>query len=105
MTAYSGLDGTGAQFPRETYPEGGDQHQRQFPEADFDFGGSTDPPNSLLARSLRLVLGDVTRSGMPDGGDNPHARRLRGATIKRYETIQTYRYTNKQMDITWHWVC
>ena len=89
MLAHKGSAGAESSIP---YPEHGDHDSANFPEADFGYGDSPSN-NSLLARSLRLVLGDVARDEMP-GSDNLHARQLKGVLMHRYRDTNTQSYTN-----------
>ena len=74
MTVYAGANYTNPRISRKKYPEEGDHFGTNFPETEFDFDATNHPQKSLLARSLRLVLGAVGRSEIP----SPRTRRLRG---------------------------
>ena len=73
---------------------GADHYHTNVPETEFDFDVTNHPQKSLLARSLRLVLGAVGRSKIP----SPRTRRLRGLNTDGY--MHTYRPRDIQILVT-----
>ena len=73
---------------------GADHYHTNVPETEFDFDVTNHPQKSLLARSLRLVLGAVGRSKIP----SPRTRRLRGLNTDGH--MHTYRPRDIQILVT-----
>ena len=80
MAAHEGSTEVQSSIP---YPEDGRYDKENFAEADGFAYGDSHNHNSLLARSLRLVLGNAAGE-MPRGDANPYTRRLKGLMMNAY---------------------